>query len=193
MITRAKRRRYITRHLTLLVALLLIIIAALAFVFYSNYRAQLHEIATKPVNADGAIGIAIDDSNLNIAVQQRLEDSLSRPLLMSTRRPYEPPKPKQKPVAKAEPPPPEQPPEIGETLASVIIIGERKVAFISGAEGTTRLEEGMTYKKWAVSEITSDSLTLTFNNQEKVLQLRTFATVAPLAPMRQLGEQKEKN
>lgn len=192
MITRAKRRRYIARHLTLLVLLLLAVIAALAFIFYGNYRANLHEIATKPVNTDGAIGISIDDSSLDIAVQQHLEDSLSRPLLMSTRRPYEPSKSKTKPVKEEAPPSSEEPPAIDEKLASVIIIGQRKVAFVNGADGTTRLEEGMTYKEWTVSEITADSLTLTFNNQEKVLQLRAFATANPIAPMRQLGKQDKK-
>lgn len=195
MITRVQRRRYIFNRLLVLALLLCLAIGVFAFVFYAQYRAQLEGVKAQTVNPDPDASTLIDAKSLDITVQERLEDSLNRPLLMTNRRPYVPPPPvKPKPKPK-EAPPPEPPKEaipINEKLVSVIVLGQRKIAFLQGAEGTTRLEEGMTFKDWQVSGITADSLTLTFHEQQKVLQLRTFATAQGIAPMRQLGTPDKK-
>lgn len=193
MITRAERRHYFSKKLRLIFLLLVLIIVGLFFIFYADYRSLLSSVKTKQAVADNDIAIIIEPNDLEIVVQERLEDSLSRPLMMSTRRPYAPPKAIPKPKPKPEPKPPEEVPEISEQLASVIITDDRKLVFLNGAEGTIRLEEGMMYKKWQVNEITPDTLTLIFNDQKKVLQLRKFATAMPIAPMRQLGKQNKKN
>lgn len=188
--TRAQRRSYVSGKLKLLIFLLLLLIGGLGFIAYANYQSTVAAVVEAKTAVDKDVAIELDGKTLGDVIHVKLADSLARPLLMSTRRPYQPPTVPETVEIKAEIP--QSAEEITEQLVSIIITEGYKVAFLQGSEGTFRLEEGMSYKDWEVKEISSDSLTLTFNNQQKVLQLRTFATAEPIAPMRELGQSEEK-
>lgn len=187
MRTRSQRRRYVGKWLVALIALLGSVIALLGVWSFSMQKVTLAQSAKQLHGPEPDAYLMIDEESFDIAVLGRLEDSLSRPLLSSTRKPYvAPPPPKPKPQPKPQPKPKEIPP-IGEQLVSVIMAGDKQMIFLQGAEGTVRLELGMAYKGWKLIAINKDSAELQFDNEKKTLQLRTFANaVAP--EVRQLGK-----
>lgn len=193
MRTRAQRRNTISAWYSTLILLTGGAAAGAGFWALTDNQTTLAKVAKQTAAPDADLPVLIDEDSLKIAVQDRIEDSLARPLWAMTRRPYVAPPPPKKPPPKAKPTEPEPPKEIPPlegTLTSIIIAGQMKIIFLQGAEGMARLEEGMSYNGWQLMKINKDSAEFHFDAEQKVLQLRAFATVNA-APVRSLGEPKQ--
>lgn len=186
MNTRAQRRRYTAKWLSMLALILVLCCIAVGLWSFVNYQGVLAKSTKHMPTADADVALGIDGGDLEVAVVEKLEDSLSRPLLSSTRRPYVAPAAPKPPPPPPQVIPPKEIPPLDEQLVSVIMTGKRYIVFLNGAEGNTRLELGMSYKGWKLAKVSKDSAEFHFDNEKKILQLRTFATMAPTG-MRKLG------
>lgn len=185
MKTRASRRNYITKWLFVMVTMVAILVAAISVWSFVGYRSVIDKVNNQTAAPDPTIAIDIVAADLDVAVQEKLDDSLQRPLLFSTRRPIV------EVIAETEEEP-EAPVEIetlDESLVSVILTDSVRMIFLSGGDGVKRLEQGMIYKGWTLSEVNKDSAVFNQGEQTTVLQLRTFANTSPVRSLRSLGDE----
>lgn len=191
MRTRAQRRNMISRWFSTTVLLTGGVTVAVGLWAFGDNRAMLAAVARQAVTPDADLPVLVDEDSLDIARLGRIEDSVSRPLWAVTRRPYvAPPPPKELPQELPKAEPPKVIPPLEGVLNSVILTGQLKIIFMQTAEGVLRLEEGMSYNGWQLRKINEDSAEFHFDEEQKVLQLRTFATV-DTAPARLLGDPKQ--
>lgn len=192
MRTRAQRRNLISAWYLLGILLVGGAVAAVGLWAFADNQIVLNAVDKRHAVPDPAIPVLVDEDSLNIAVPTKIIDSAKRPLWATTRRPYvpPPPKPKPKPKPKPEPAPKPEPPKVipplNAQLNSVILMDNMKMVFLRTAQGTVRLELGMSYNDWQLVSINEDSAEFHFDEEKKVLQLRAFANVAS-SPVRTLG------
>lgn len=184
MKTRAQRRRIISRWYLLWIIIVLALLIGLGAWTFMKTRTALNQTINYHATPDPALAVLIDDDSLNLSVSEDMENSVRRPLWSMLRRPYI-----GDDMPDDMPPPPEMLPDmlpLTEQLTSVIIAGDTQMIFLKGEQGVIRLELGMIYKGWELTNVNEDSAEFHSGEAEKVLQLRTFATEASV-PVRTLG------
>lgn len=174
MLLRKQRRQRVFLFLSVLVLLLLAVAGCTAFWLYSKQQSRLHKLQSFTPTAEPGLSIAAVPEDLAMNTDMRIEDGIARPLMTPTRKPYVASKSPPQQVAPPEEPP-EPPPSLDGQLTSVIISEQGKMIFFSTAEGTIRIAQGMQYNGWQLTDITEDSATFVFADEEKVLQLRHFS------------------
>lgn len=191
MNTRAVRRQFVSRWLSK--ALLLLLLLLLAVVVYSYLLAKKtrDQVAKQVVLVDAAIAAVIDDEAIKQSLPINVDASLNKPLWMVTRLPFqieEIPEPEPEPTAE-EPEFVAKPLE-GVTLSSVMIVGAHRVILLNSKDGVLRMEPGMRYQDWELTEIGNDFASFSAGSEKTRLELRPFAQ-KPTAPVRTLGGKKK--
>lgn len=190
MKTRVQRRNFISRWYILWILLVGSSIAAVGMWAMGENRMVLAKVAAQHAIPDANLPVQVNENSLKITFPVHIKDSVKRPLWSMTRQPYVPPAPpKPLPPPVPEPPPPEPPKEIPSfegVLSSVILTEQLQIVFVNTAEGIIRLEPGMAYNEWVLANINEDSAEFHYDDEKKVLQLRSFAT-ANATPAKLLG------
>ncbi len=185
MLIRKQRRQYIFRYLSGILLLILAVIIVVFFLSYASRQSVMEKVQHFQAQIDDDLLIATDKDSLPLMADSVIRDGLARPLLLSDRRPYSEPEATVEPVETLPEKPKDIPPLDGQ-LTSVIITGQTKMIFFTGAEGTIRLSVGMRYNDWQLTDISEEAATFTFDGEEKILPLRHFANTLP-TEVRQLG------
>jgi|GEM_PF-4916564 len=186
MITRAARRNIIGRWLNYLIrlaALITIGIATWSFIAYRNSMAKVNHDTPQP---DANIVAIISNQALNPPVQQQFKNSLERPLMLLSRRPFIKPLPTDETELSTESESQNPIKPITGRLSSIIINGHHKTIFLNVGKSTVRLEQGMIYDHWRLSRIEKNSATFIAGNKEQTLPLRVFSS-ARTTPVRLLN------
>ncbi len=181
MRTYRDRRKYIGSQLKVIFILVLIIFLVLAAVMiFTEWVAKGERRAKiKALQPDKAITLQVDEKDLVLPSPGKLDDSINRPLFMKNRKPYVEPEPEPEPELVEEKEPAEP---LTESLVSVIITDKVKVVFLSGGDGTVRLEEGMSYNGWTVAKVHADKVEMKEGDNVEVLELRTFPDSPEVKP-----------
>ncbi len=176
MQTRQKRRKFIARILSLVMFLFLITVVGLSLFLYSKKEMRVNSVISKKVDVTKGIKGDVSINDFKVDVLKKLDHSINRPIFMSSRLPYVAEITKDEPKEDdiLEPVSPLQ-----EVMQSIIITDKYRVVFLKGAEGTIRLEEGMSYNEWTIDKINKDSVEMSSNGQVNIVELRTFATSEP--------------
>lgn len=157
-----------SRRTWLLSALLVLMLAA-------NWYALNHTIDITPVDAQRAPGPAVATADPAIAkpnpppTSAELLQTVQRPLFHASRRPIEPPKPKEIPKVVEPPLPPLQAQLIGVSIANPS--GPKALVRPAGDKQGTWLHVGEEVRGWRLNEIAVDRVVFVVGERRQVLPL----------------------